>query len=89
MESPIAGVHYPTSTGEFDAWFHTDADCLDYLEWLRWPAHDPVRYRDLIATRQPIDRPPFRPVVRRRRPPSLDRIPADRPWRTAEHGDSG
>ena len=19
-------------------WFRTDADCLDYLEWLRWPA---------------------------------------------------
>jgi len=24
--------------GEFHAWFPTDADCLDYLEWLRWPA---------------------------------------------------
>ena len=23
--------------GEFLAWFATDADCLDYLEWLRWP----------------------------------------------------
>ena len=23
--------------GEFQAWFRTDADCLDYLEWLRWP----------------------------------------------------
>ena len=23
--------------GEFQAWFGTDADCLDYLEWLRWP----------------------------------------------------
>ena len=22
---------------EFQAWFRTDADCLDYLEWLRWP----------------------------------------------------
>ena len=22
----------------FQAWFRTDADCLDYLEWLRWPA---------------------------------------------------
>jgi hypothetical protein len=32
-----AGVHYPRSTGEFQAWFRTDADCLDYLEWLRWP----------------------------------------------------
>ena len=32
-----AGVHYPRSTGEFQAWFRTDEDCLDYLEWLRWP----------------------------------------------------
>jgi transposase-like protein len=24
--------------GEFQAWFRADADCLDYLEWLRWPA---------------------------------------------------
>ena len=23
--------------GEFQSWFRTDADCLDYLEWLRWP----------------------------------------------------
>jgi transposase-like protein len=23
--------------GEFHAWFRADADCLDYLEWLRWP----------------------------------------------------
>jgi transposase-like protein len=30
-------VHYPRSTGDFLAWFATDADCLDYLEWLRWP----------------------------------------------------
>jgi len=34
---PVAGRHYPTSTGELLAWFGTDADCLDYLEWLRWP----------------------------------------------------
>jgi len=34
---PRAGRHYPRSTGEFQAWFRTDADCLDYLEWLRWP----------------------------------------------------
>ena len=34
---PLAGAHYPASTGEFMAWFSTDADCLDYLEWLRWP----------------------------------------------------
>ena len=31
------GWHYPRSVGEFQAWFGTDADCLDYLEWVRWP----------------------------------------------------
>ena len=35
--APVAGLHYPRSAGEFGAWFGTDADCLDYLEWLRWP----------------------------------------------------
>lgn len=34
---PRAGEHYPRSTGEFQSWFASDADCLDYLEWLRWP----------------------------------------------------
>jgi hypothetical protein len=37
MEQPLASIHYPKSLGEFRAWFPTDADCLDYLEWLRWP----------------------------------------------------
>ena len=37
MDRPRGGLHYPRSTGEFQAWFGTDADCLDYLEWLRWP----------------------------------------------------
>jgi DNA-directed RNA polymerase subunit RPC12/RpoP/transposase-like protein len=30
-------MYYPRSTGEFQSWFATDADCLDYLDWLRWP----------------------------------------------------
>src|SRR3954469_22865551 len=38
VEGPMAGLHYPAATGEFMAWFSTDADCLDYLEWLRWPS---------------------------------------------------
>jgi transposase-like protein len=37
VDYPHAGIHYPRSVGEFQAWFRTDADCLDYLEWLRWP----------------------------------------------------
>jgi len=38
VEHPRAGTHYPRSVGELQAWFRTDADCLDYVEWLRWPA---------------------------------------------------
>jgi len=37
VSQPRAGVHYPSSVGEFQAWFRSDADCRDYLEWLRWP----------------------------------------------------
>lgn len=37
MGKPRAGVDYPRSFGELQAWFRTDADCLDYLQWLRWP----------------------------------------------------
>jgi len=36
-DHPRAGTHYPGSVGEFQAWFRSDADCRDYLEWLRWP----------------------------------------------------
>lgn len=38
MELPRAGIHYPVALGEFQTWFQSDADCLDYLEWLRWPS---------------------------------------------------
>lgn len=38
MDFPRAGAHYPRSLGEFQAWFQTDEDCLDYLTWLRWPS---------------------------------------------------
>ena len=34
---PVARSRYPRSLGELGSWFATDADCLDYLEWLRWP----------------------------------------------------
>jgi transposase-like protein len=37
VTSPRAGIDYPRSAAEFQSWFGTDVDCLDYLEWLRWP----------------------------------------------------
>ncbi len=37
VDAPRVGEHYPASFGEMQVWFPTDAACLDYLEWLRWP----------------------------------------------------
>lgn len=37
MSHARAGADFPGSFADFEAWFATDADCLDYLEWLRWP----------------------------------------------------
>jgi len=30
-------VEYPASYAEVRAWYPSDAACLDYLDWLRWP----------------------------------------------------
>lgn len=37
MSQPRPGAHYPSSLGEFLAWFPRDEDCRDYLAWMRWP----------------------------------------------------
>jgi transposase-like protein len=34
---PRAGIDYPGSYAALRSWFSTDAACLDYLDWLRWP----------------------------------------------------
>ena len=34
---PRGGTDYPQSRDELLAWFPGDAECVDYLEWLRWP----------------------------------------------------
>jgi hypothetical protein len=44
-------------------------------------AHDPVRYGDIIAGRRARAVSPTPPTAHGQ-PPSLDRPPADRPWRT-------
>jgi transposase-like protein len=51
-------------------------------------AHDPVRYQGLIASRRPRAVPPVPPRARGR-PPSLERAPANRPWRTPRVAGSG
>lgn len=43
-------------------------------------AHDPVRFQDLVANHRPKRIPP-KPPRRRGHPPSLERPPANRPWR--------
>ena len=35
--SPRVGTDYPGSYADVRSWFPTDAACLDYLDWLRWP----------------------------------------------------
>ena len=52
-------------------------------------AHDPVRYQNLIATRRPRKVPSSTPPQTRGHPPSLERSPANRPWRTTEPDSSG
>ena len=52
-------------------------------------AHDPVRYHDLLASRRPRKVPPTPPQAREHHPPSLERPPANRPWRTATSAYSG
>ena len=51
-------------------------------------AHDPVRYQDLIASTRPRAVPPVPPQARGH-PPSLERPPANRPWRAPDLGSSG
>jgi len=49
--------------------------------------HEPVRYQDLIANPQPRAVPPTPPQAHGN-PPSLERPPANRPWRTADQDSS-
>jgi hypothetical protein len=51
-------------------------------------AHSLVSYEDFIATGWPRAVPPA-PLQARGHPPSLERSPANRPWRTAYLGSSG
>ena len=50
--------------------------------------HEPVRYHDIVAGKRPRRIPPAPPAARGH-PPSLERPPAERPWRTADLGYSG
>lgn len=34
---PVGGVDYPRTLPEFEAWFSSEAACVEYLERIRWP----------------------------------------------------
>ena len=51
-------------------------------------AHQPVRYRDLVLNSR-TSTGPRQPPGTRGKPPTLDRPPARRPWRTADQVSSG
>ncbi len=34
---PVGGIDYPRTLQEFDKWFSTETDCIEYLKRLRWP----------------------------------------------------
>ncbi|MBN1981729.1 MAG: transposase [Chitinivibrionales bacterium] len=34
---PIGGTDYPRTFSEFDEWFSSESDCLDFIRKLRWP----------------------------------------------------
>jgi len=50
--------------------------------------HDPVRYDDIVTGERPRKKMPTPPVTRGH-PPSLERLPASRPWRRADLVTSG
>ena len=50
--------------------------------------HQPVRYRDIVAGKRPRKFPPTPPTARGH-PPSLERPPAERPWRATDLDHSG
>ena len=51
-------------------------------------AHDPVQYQGIMASQRPWA-VPLTPPQAGGHPPSLERPPADRPWKTAPPGYSG
>jgi len=37
IANPVGGEDFPRNQLEMTRWFSTQSECLDYLEWLRWP----------------------------------------------------
>jgi transposase-like protein len=88
-QGSVEVVHLPSYMNEFVFRFnrrHSRSRGLVFYRVLQLAiAHDPVRYRDLVANPQPKTTPPT-PPGKRGSPPSIDRPRAARPWRTTDQG---
>jgi len=85
-QGSVARAHLPSYLNEFVFRFnrrHSRSRGMVFYRVLELAvAHDPVRYQDLVATRRPRAIPPTPPHASGH-PPSLDRPPANRPWRNS------
>ncbi len=86
-QGSVDDAHLPSYLDEFVFRFNRrrsrSRGMVFYRVLERAVAHAPVRYKDIIATQQPRKVPPT-PPHKFGHPPSLERPPANRPWRTAE-----
>ena len=85
-QGSVEAAHLPSYLDEFVFRFNRRTSRSRGLVFYRVlelaVAHEPVRYRDLIARKRPRVVPPGPPQPGGH-PPSLERPPANRPWRTS------
>jgi transposase-like protein len=83
-QGSVANAHLPSYLNEFVFRFNRRRSWSRGMVFYRVlelaAGHAPVRYGDIIAGRRPRKVPPTPPIVRGK-PPSMDRPPANRPWR--------
>ena len=91
-QGSVGDAHLPGYLNEFVFRFNrrrSRSRGLVFFRVLQLAAtHAPVRYQDLVAHTHPRALPPTPPPTRGH-PPSLERPPANRPWRAVDLGYSG
>ena len=91
-QGSVGDAHLPGYLNEFVFRFNrrrSRSRGLVFFRVLQLAAtHAPVRYQDLVAHTHPRVLPPTPPPTRGH-PPSLERPPANRPWRAVDLGYSG
>jgi transposase-like protein len=84
-QGSVDDAHLPSYLNEFVFRFnrrHSRSRGMVFFRVLELAVgHDPVRYGDIIAGRRPRTVPPTPPLVRGK-PLSIERPPANRPWRS-------